>query len=34
MGKSEYVSPQVEIIEIAVEKGFAGSFDEWDQGVF
>ena len=39
MEKSEYVSPQVEIIEIAVEKGFAASgehngIDGWDQGVF
>ncbi len=39
MGKSEYVSPQVEIIEIEMEKGFAASgehngIDGWDQGVF
>lgn len=34
MGKLEYVAPQVEVIEVEMEKGFAGSFDEWDQGVF
>ena len=34
MGKLEYVAPQVEVIEVEFEKGFAGSFDEWDQGVF
>ena len=34
MEKSLYIAPVIEVVEVAIEKGFAGSFDEWDQGVF
>ena len=32
--KSVYIAPVIEVVEVEIEKGFAGSFDEWDQGVF
>ena len=40
MEKSVYVSPQIEVIEVAIEKGFAAtsgsdnSIDGWGQGGF
>ena len=37
MEKSVYVSPQIEVIEVEIEKGFAASrngTDPWGQGGF
>ena len=38
MEKKEYVSPQIEIIEVEIERGFAGStkdnIDPWGKGGF
>ena len=34
MEKREYISPEIEVIEVEIEKGFAASIDDWDQGVF
>lgn len=30
----DYVSPQIEIMEIKIEKGFANSFTEDEQGIW
>ena len=34
MEKTVYVAPELEVIEVEIEKGFAGSIDDWDKGVF
>lgn len=37
MEKKGYIAPEIEIVEVQVEKGFAGStdgIDDWDHGVF
>ena len=35
MEKSVYVVPEIEVVEVEIEKGFAASdIDGWDKGVF
>ena len=34
MEKREYISPELEAIDVEIEKGFAASIDDWDEGVF
>ena len=32
MNKLTYIAPEIEVLEIKIEKGFASSIDEWDNG--
>ena len=38
MNKKLYIAPEIEVVEVEVEKGFAASpnkgIDDWDQGSF
>ena len=32
MGTREYVMPQISVLEFEVEKGYANSIENWDEG--
>ena len=35
MEKSVYVAPEIEVVEVEIEKGFAArGIDQWDKGFF